>query len=972
MAHAPIVFISSTSEDLKDHRQTAAKAARALGFFPLMMEDFPADGSGPSLDQCRREVEKAELVIAIAAHRYGWVPDDTGQPGAKSITWLECEHAWNVTNKEVLGFVVDPTAAWPLDQYENYRLITERRTNPDISKLVERNEANLAKFKQELSKSFRKEFTDIPGLREAVMQSLALWKERHPQVQIPPAPGDREIYLQSLEADSAQIRIMKLKSKRAEPYAFDIEEIYIPLTTLAPQTESKSRIKSDLPEGLRQRRTVLEQAITQRKVIIIGDPGSGKSTFLKRATFELCRNIQGTRPKDAPPFLPPGDRRFPLLIRTADLTKLFAADQSPKPPDAPDWLPYFLGKQSEYYKWGLDEGFFRRKLGEGNCLVMVDGLDEAPEQRLRERVSRIFEKATVAYSKCDFLVTTRPQTYSGDSVLAGFFPLRIGDLEPPEIKTFFRHFSQALLLPANEAKEFQLSLEAALEGRAEIREMARNPVMLTALAVLQHNDQKLPEYRVELYESILGWQAAARDAKDGRPTAEKCLEYLRKLALAMQESPAGRVVQINKRAAAELAARELGGSIEQNENVLECETQDSGIISSAGSDLKFWHLSFQEYLAARELASFSDEQVLARVVRSPNLYHPEWREMLRLLGGILKQQGVQKADGFFDAVLATVPAGADLAERTRCAALLSSMLRDLKPMRYQPSNPGFDAAVKSVMDIFEPGEAEKIDIKTRVEAADLLGQVGDPRLDDHNWVEIPDGTFWMGAQKSGKNADAEAYGDEAPVHQVTLKSFRIGRFPLTVQEFARFVKAGGYAMQKFWEAGGFRKFTEPREWEGQKRFPNRPVVGVSWFEAAAYCAWAGCRLPTEAEWERAARGPEGARYPWGDKPPLDQSRANYHGAVGHPTPVGAYPSGNSVEGICDLLGNVWEWCSDRYGQYPEEPQLNPVGSQKGEENVVRGGAWNYVPQVVRVSYRNRNEPTNRYLNFGFRCAGELR
>ncbi len=962
MAHAPIVFISSTSEDLRDYRQAAAKAARGLGFFPLMMEDFAADGSGPSVEECRREVEKAEVVIAIVAHRYGWVPDDTGGADAKSITWLECEHAWDVTKKEVLGFLVDPKGDWPPTFYEGHRLNVERKKK-GILEEVERNEANLGKFKKRLGERFCKEFSDVPSLREAVMQSLALWKERHPQVEVPPAPGDPEAYLASLQAETAQIRIMKLKSKRAEPYAFDIDEIYIPLTTPAPFDERGP---------LQRRRTVLEHAVTQRKVVVIGDPGSGKSTFLKRVTVELCRNIQGTRPTDATPFLAPEDRRFPLLIRTPDLTKLLAADQSPKPPDAPDWLPYFLGKQSEYYKWGLDEGFFRRKLGTGACLVMVDGLDEAPDQRLRERVSRMFEKATVAYSKCDFLVTTRPQSYSGDSVLAGFFPLRIGDLEPPEIKTFFRHFAQALLLPANAAQEFQASLEAALDGRGEIREMARNPVMLTALAVLQHNDQKLPEYRVELYESILGWLAAARDAKDDRPTAEKCLEYLRKLALAMQESAAGRTVQINKRAAAELAAREWGGTIEQNENVLERETQDSGIISAVGSDLKFWHLSFQEYLAAREMASFSDEQLLLRAVKSPKLYYPEWREMLRLLGGILKQQGVQKVDGFFNAVLETLPADADLAARTRCAALLSSMMRDLKPMGYQPSDARFDGAIRSVMGIFEAGEAEKIDIRTRVEAADLLGQVGDPRLDDHNWVEIPGGTFWMGAQKNGRNEDAEASGDEPPVHQVTLKGFRIGRYPVTVQEFARFVRAGGYATQKFWEAGGFRKFTEPDEWEVQKGFPSRPVVGVSWFEAAAYCAWAGCRLPTEAEWERVARGPNGARYPWGDRPPLDHSRANYDGTVGSATPVGLYPAGNSLENVCDLIGNVYEWCSDWYGEYPEAAQVNPVGPQKGESKVLRGGAWSYGPLLVRVSYRLRDVPSSRGSGVGFRCAGELR
>src|SRR5271166_1538766 len=104
MANVPIVFISSTSDDLKDHREQAASAARASGFFPLMMEYFPASGHAPSLQACREMVAQAEVVVVLVAHRYGWVSDDPSNRDAKSITWLECDHAWNVTGKEVLAF----------------------------------------------------------------------------------------------------------------------------------------------------------------------------------------------------------------------------------------------------------------------------------------------------------------------------------------------------------------------------------------------------------------------------------------------------------------------------------------------------------------------------------------------------------------------------------------------------------------------------------------------------------------------------------------------------------------------------------------------------------------------------------------------------------------------------------------------------------------------------------------------------
>jgi len=150
------------------------------------------------------------------------------------------------------------------------------------------------------------------------------------------------------------------------------------------------------------------------------------------------------------------------------------------------------------------------------------------------------------------------------------------------------------------------------------------------------------------------------------------------------------------------------------------------------------------------------------------------------------------------------------------------------------------------------------------------------------------------------------------------------------------------------------------------------VVGVSWFEAAAYCSWKGRRLPSEAEWERAARGPRGSRYPWGDEPPLDSSRANYEGHVGHATPVGLYPKGNTAEGLCDMLGNVWEWCADWFGPYQAQRQHDPSGSKSGEAKVIRGGSWFLDSWYVRASLRLRVVPTVRGYDIGFRCVGELR
>jgi len=239
----------------------------------------------------------------------------------------------------------------------------------------------------------------------------------------------------------------------------------------------------------------------------------------------------------------------------------------------------------------------------------------------------------------------------------------------------------------------------------------------------------------------------------------------------------------------------------------------------------------------------------------------------------------------------------------------------------------------AVLGIFDADKAYAIEFSVRLEAAEALGQTGDPRLRQDNWVTIEGGG------------------------PASLKPFQIGRYPVTVEEFRRFVEDEGYQSERWWQAGGFGEKSEPEYWDAQVRCRNWPVTGVSWYEASAYCMWAGGRLPSEAEWERTACGLEGRLYPWGQGDP-DEKRANFDRKVGRPTPVGLYPAGATSEGVVDMAGNVWEIVEDRY-------------ADGQEARVLRGGAFRNNSVNLQSNLRFRNAPGNRASNIGFRCARDV-
>ena len=241
----------------------------------------------------------------------------------------------------------------------------------------------------------------------------------------------------------------------------------------------------------------------------------------------------------------------------------------------------------------------------------------------------------------------------------------------------------------------------------------------------------------------------------------------------------------------------------------------------------------------------------------------------------------------------------------------------------------------------------EFDLERLIEAL-RAGTIQRRGKDNAEMVYIPAGIFTMG------DTHGDGYDDEKPAHRVTVADFWLDRTEVTNAQLARFVQTGGYRPQGEWQ-----------KYAGGK--DQHPVVDVTWPDAVAYCRWADKRLPAEAEWEYAALGTDGRKYPWGNT--FESGRGRFSGGT---APVGSYPTGASPFGVLDLAGNVWEWVSSLYKPYPYSATDGREDVNASGSRVIRGGSWYFSPGALRSPIRFRHEPAYRSDTIGFRCAQEVK
>jgi formylglycine-generating enzyme required for sulfatase activity len=970
------VFISSTFIDNRERRKLVEDAILRAGMMPVGMERFTASAHA-TVEECERPARECEIYLGIVAHRYGWIPEGK----TVSITELEYEAA-KAAGRPRLMFEIDKAIL--INQDADYD------QGPDRWAKQEKLDAFRRKFREEQMST---PFTET-HLGVKVLQALNRWREERESATpsssaaSPPAPPLAETpelarYREAALSLHANLPLAGFKTKLRVP--IDLEELYVPLSALADlravgdrdfadaedaatKMREQGALEIPLAEAFREARKRKRQGL-----VILGDPGSGKTTHLKRLLLACLRAgpaSLGLPPEVLPAFLPLRDLE-----------------------DLAQGVDAFIEKTLADPHLALPEGFGRRLLERGHLLLLFDGLDEVSDPAARAKVSRWLERAARARPNCTVVVTCRFAGYGEDARLGPeFLELHLRPLTPEQSESFIRNWYRAVetglaldpaqgeIDAARRAEELAHRLREPDFRAARMAEMTRNPLLLANLCLVHRDRGALPRNRRQLYEECVEvllerW----REAKSlpVRVSAELGQRALQPAALWLH-GETGRA----RAAAAELApalapalqaARWPGGDAAA---FLRAVRDESGLLTGWGPDrFGFMHLGFQEYLAAaelrrlafegdkraamRELAGHCGESWWQEVILlllaqgNPSLFAPFMREALELpgfdalseiTGLILEEAAEASAQPFLETLQQAPDAGATPWRKHRAALRL---LERLLP----------EAELQALALSLSEHPAQALRDWARARTRNAAQTV---RVSAHGGVElvlIPGGRFFMGSPP-GKGNDSER-----PRHEVQIRPFYLGRYPVTNEEYARFLAANPGAKEpKYW---GDRQFNQARQ----------PAVGVDWEEACRFCAWAGGRLPSEAEWEYAARAGTTTEYWWGEEIGTNRANARDSGSRWsdqQTSPVGSFAA--NPFGLHDTAGNAWEWTMDVWHENYRGAPADGVAWLTGGDGglrVIRGGSWNGLPVLARSAHRDVHDATFRGVHVGFRLAQDL-
>jgi len=829
----------------------------------------------------------------------------------------------------------------------------------------------------------------------------------------------RRQYLTALARHCRVIPLAAMGAEVASGEDLTLDKVYIRLDTTAQvdlTDEENGKRRKDRPFEREDTRplSAWEAAVQTRRLALLGDPGSGKSTFVRNLLACQADGLLGNAERVFDDLLPVLVQLRSLVARLRPL-----AEQRLPAERQTEAMVAAVRQQAldDLAHWDV-AGFAPQlweALQEGRCLLALDGLDEVPfdlRPLARLAVGALLERLHPER----VIVTCRIRSYEGESVLPAFGAFTLAPFDREKIGDFCRAWYQAQYglgrVVKDEAGQKGAALAEAANGDA-LRELASNPLMLTTMAIIHQKEIGLPSQRVRLYDLAVDvllsrWQqrkfgetqvseglaAFLRDERRRRKTMERLAYEAHCAGCGKQgaaDLPRGQALIL-------LEKPEHLGRIELAQEFLDYVDQRAGLLIGLGGEpgrpaaYSFPHRTFQEYLAGCAMIGQRSPQ---REYYSRAGEGVDW-SLAAQLGAEELYTNRKDTCGLLDLAYSLCPEWPAQDERDRRCVLWSAQMAALvgrEEIERDTERPdGGGRYLQRLIPRLVTLLGEGLPAQERAQAGDALARLGDPRFRADAWylpdepllgfVKIPAGKFWMG---SDKRKDSDALSHEQPQHEVHLPEYWLGRYPVTVAQFRAFVTESGF---------------KPGDPDCLRGLPNHPVVWVSWHEALAYCDWltgrlrswpgapaalrerlaAGWRvlLPGEAEWEKAARGVDGRIYPWGEV--FDAEKANTEETgVGGTSAVGCFPGGAGPYGLLDMSGNVWEWTRSLWGKDLGKPEyVYPYGQRLAErENlkagdnvlrVLRGGAFYFVSWLARCACRHGSYPTSRYGNFGFRVA----
>jgi len=809
-----------------------------------------------------------------------------------------------------------------------------------------------------------------------------------------------------------------------------LEEVYITLTATVRKTvteeeawikemaglapgEAKRRGFAGPRETVQQVKVQVQEALALHpRLVVLGDPGSGKTTLLRYLALTYARDWgddgrpttddeervtgNGTWVKE---HLGLDERRLPILLPLRDFARYLEKECPDVGADGPKLLLDYLRLYFTNQNITLPPDFFAARLKAGECAVCFDGVDEVASMTTRQRIARILEKFTLTYPENRYVVTSRIVGYKeGARLGADYAVTTVRDFTDDDIARFARHWNRAveIVLAGGEtayalrkAETEAEKLIRAIHNNARVRELAVNPLLLTVIALVQRENIVLPDRRAELYEKaievlLVQWDAGkgldaditmlqglALDAGDRRSLLEPIALWLMEQRLREIEAPDLRALLMPPFQAMLKDERQARKAVD---GFIALINARSGLLTERGQGIyAFSHLTFQEHLAARAVADRPDN-VAYTLERLGDSW---WREVALLEAGYLSTQGKRRATELIRAVMEHK----EEPEPYHNLVLAAEAVRDVGQARTEGDLAGeIQGRLRQAFATpLRKGGDLAAQVQRRAAAAEALGKIesggygaqpafwtlpyGEPV-----WVEVPAGEFWMGSEKGEER--------EKPVHQVHLDRYWIAKTPITNAQYRLFVEATGHDAPRHWENG-----------KVPRRLESHPVVKVTWHDALAYCEWLSevtgeaITLPSEAEWEKAARGNQDRReYPWGATWREGHCNSSELGVNGT-TPVGIFPEGASAYGCLELVGNVWEWTRSLWGPWEDnEAKLQfkyPYDREDGRENlsaddkalrVLRGGSFHFNGGYARCACRLRYSPDYSWDSGGFRVV----